>query len=235
MWRAFDTRKRLSDICKRGDPIKVYAVWIKIIIGLVGILIIFSGYCFFYGSPWDRHAFSKQVTQYISSKYPDIIIKKQQIKYDYKQMQFNSAVRTDQDVEFHIIVNYGGTLQDDFYSSIWNTRITNELDLLVKQYDNGASARFVIEGLSNDEMTKYKNELSHELKASSKIFIYFSGEFSNSDDELEESFKVIKGIKSKGYGGKVVIFFQERPIIYIDYHQLQSINNAQDIKKHIKF
>lgn len=73
-----------------------------------------------------------------------------------------------------------------------------------------------------------------ELEARSKIFIYFSKAFLNSDNELEQSYKVIEGIKSKGYGGKMILFFQKRPKIFKDYNQIQSINNYQDIKKYIK-
>ncbi|MBE9918395.1 hypothetical protein G8C92_30840 [Paenibacillus donghaensis] len=194
-------------------------------------------YSFFNGKPWEKNSFAKEVAEYISLKYPELEIDNKNIKYDFKEMNYIATLKTTQEIKFHV-KDYNGSLEDDYYVSIWNTKVSNELTSLIRKKDKEGSARYFIEGISNDEMKKYKDyslhsELSHEIQTHSKIFIYFSNDFSGSSHQLQNCYEIIEEVKEKKREANIVFFFRKSPMIVINIDQLDKVKDRKDIENFI--
>ncbi|MGE6228450.1 hypothetical protein [Paenibacillus chitinolyticus] len=197
------------------------------------MIITFTTYSYLFGTPWGKHAFSNQVTKYMVSKYPDVKVIGQSVQYEFKQMRYSSTLTTEE-IEFHVRVNNNGTLEDDYYLSTLNTKLTKVLTSLVKNVDQEGNARFIIEETNNDDKAILQSELTPVLQAHSKIFIYLSKDITNDENGLQTCYKILEGIKSKKIDGNIVFFFQKLPKVFIGYKQMQEIYTAEDIKKYLK-
>jgi hypothetical protein len=205
------------------------------------ILILFIG-CFGYfqfkGTPWGKASFAKKVEVSIKAKYPKVVIKQQVVTYSFKEMNYSSIINTQSGINIHVENNYDNSLQDDYYTAIWETKVTNTITSYIqKNIESSARARFFIY-ISNDEMEQYEKydsyaQFSENIQDKSKLFLNFSGQFEMNTDNLEKCFRVIEWIKSQNYKTTLIFYYKEKPVIRIKSKDIYNINSWQDVKKYI--
>jgi uncharacterized protein YxeA len=144
----------------------------RIFIPIVVVAILILGILFVYfkvnGTPCGKTQFANKVESYVLSKYPDVTIRHQEVVYSFKSMNYSSTIYTISGTYFHVSTDHENEMQDDYFASIWESRVSSVVtDMIQRQINKTAYARFVIE-TSNDKLAQYKNSKSY-AEFSSKI------------------------------------------------------------------
>lgn len=116
---------------------------IVIIISFFTFLIVHF-YLSLYDNPYEKYRFRQKTINYVKEKYPELQIEDVSVKYEFKEMYYYSLITAKSGVNFQVKME-NNHLKDNYYSSIWMTRVSKEVKGFVeKEISSDVSFDFII-------------------------------------------------------------------------------------------
>lgn len=211
---------------------KCFCVFIVLVILLICALIT----CF-YGNPFKKWGFTKKVNDYLISTYSrnmDL----ERIDYSFKENKYIARVHdTYFNIEYDIVENAKGFLQDDYFISVWK----NEITVDIKEYiANTFEYTFELKPLflkfntqytyndyknNNNQLPNYR-DLDDKNDYNVTLTIVFDNIYTNVDET--KLLKMVEFIYNNYSVSSITIQFNDKKCIIRNIDYESGLNNSLD-------
>ncbi|WP_018751742.1 hypothetical protein [Paenibacillus sanguinis] len=217
-----------------------------LILFIITVGVLSMVYVIFYGTPWGKNEFKKDVIKYLNEKYSQEMIINPDAHYSFKLGTYSISVspRDIKDIQFSVWQTQGkeGKLGDNYFINYWAYQASNHLNsiLTVASPNNTISGKVVIQhepGLNNYINSKIippsYDEVKDQLKNGTYIFIDFRRELDlqNIEKEYTDIYDIFQHIKQNGFTFDIIkVDFNKQNKFRLNYTDFMDIHESQDLK-----
>lgn len=87
----------------------LFRIFLIVGISIIAVVIYFG----VNGTPWGKESFALKVEEYLSRKYSNLKIIRQEVRYSAVDMKYHSTVHTESGEKFEVSVGYDNELEDN--------------------------------------------------------------------------------------------------------------------------